>query len=312
MARLIEADKEIVEIKNMKLEGEVNTTAQRFAMMVLQNAPTVDAVPRIEVDKAFQDGYEKGYHRAQLDYGLEDDLSSCGADRRMTKEQAKNYLRSSGFSEEQINEVVKALEPTTKNDLVLIHTEGLDEEIRCTMCTNYMKSDRGCDGSCVVNKDTYKAVMDTIEKRIQPTTKNDLVHNLCDSCTNIGCEFQSGIVRTECAFYMPPHLESDNCGNYIIQEDCISRQAVIDLMMQKWGENFSGDDAMQESIDAIRVLPSVTPQEPTDKCKWIKYDHRTMCPKEHDVDSPYWRIPENRMETLKYCPYCGKEIEVEV
>lgn len=35
----------------------------------------------------------------------------------MTKEQAKNYLRSSGFSEEQINEVVKALEPTTKNNL---------------------------------------------------------------------------------------------------------------------------------------------------------------------------------------------------
>ena len=44
--------------------------------------------------------------------------------------------------------------------------------------------------------------------------------------------------------------------------DCISRQAVIDLMMQKWGENFSGDDSMQESIDAIRVMPSVTPQEP--------------------------------------------------
>jgi hypothetical protein len=42
--------------------------------------------------------------------------------------------------------------------------------------------------------------------------------------------------------------------------DCINRQAVIDLMMQKWGENFSGDDAMQESIDAIRVMPSVTPQ----------------------------------------------------
>ena len=66
-------------------------------------------------------------------------------------------------------------EPTTKNDdLALIHTEGLDEEIRCTMCTNYMKSDRGCDGSCVVNKDMYKAVMDAIEKRIQLTPKNDL------------------------------------------------------------------------------------------------------------------------------------------
>lgn len=42
--------------------------------------------------------------------------------------------------------------------------------------------------------------------------------NLCSSCTNIGCAFQSGIVRTECAFYIPPHIEPDNCGNYVIQE----------------------------------------------------------------------------------------------
>ena len=54
--------------------------------------------------------------------------------------------------------------------------------------------------------------------------------------------------------------------------DCISRQAVIDLMMQKWGENFSGDDAMQESIDAIRVMPSVTPEELIHgKCNQCKY-----------------------------------------
>ena len=59
--------------------------------------------------------------------------------------------------------------------------------------------------------------------------------------------------------------------------DCVSRQAVIDLMMQKWGENFSGDDAMQESIDAIRVMPSVTPQEPQ-TFKWC-----TDC-KEYDQD----------------------------
>lgn len=44
------------------------------------------------------------------------------------------------------------------------------------------------------------------------------IDNLCSSCTNIGCEFQSGIVRTKCAFYMPPQLEPDNCGNYVIQD----------------------------------------------------------------------------------------------
>lgn len=47
----------------------------------------------------------------------------------------------------------------------------------------------------------------------------------------------------------------------------------------------------------------------TETCKWIKYDHRTICPKYHDIDNPYWRIPKN-MDKLKYCPYCGKEIRV--
>lgn len=63
-------------------------------------------------------------------------------------------------------------------------------------------------------------------------------------------------------------LEQEPTTKNDLGVDCISRQAVIDLMMQKWGENFSGDDAMQESIDAIRVLPSVTPQElVTDKIR---------------------------------------------
>ena len=44
-------------------------------------------------------------------------------------------------------------------------------------------------------------------------------------------------------------------------------------------------------------------------CEWIKYDYRTIVPREHDINNPYWRIPEN-MDKLKYCPYCGKEIKV--
>ena len=44
-----------------------------------------------------------------------------------------------------------------------------------------------------------------------------------------------------------------------------------------------------------------------DVCEWIKYDYRTICPKNHDANNPYWRIPDN-MDKLKYCPYCGKKI----
>lgn len=93
--------------------------------------------------------------------------------------------------------------------------------------------------------------------------------------------------------------------------DAVSRNAVINQIFYSTDNN--GDVVLGSALrERIARLPSVTPQEPMDKCKWIKYDYRTMCPKEHiDIDSPYWRMPENRMETLKYCPYCGKEIEVE-
>ena len=51
-------------------------------------------------------------------------------------------------------------------------------------------------------------------------------------------------------------------------------------------------------------------KEETEYCEWIKYDYRTICPKNHDINNPYWKIPDN-MDKLKYCPYCSKEIVVE-
>lgn len=60
-------------------------------------------------------------------------------------------------------------------------------------------------------------------------------------------------------------------------------------------------------IEAVNeVIPKL---EEDDFCEWIKYDYRTICPKYHDADNPYWRIPEN-MDKLKCCPYCGKEIKI--
>ena len=63
---------------------------------------------------------------------------------------------------------IKALEKETCEDIMTIHTQGLDEGIRCAMCTNSMKSDRGCDGGCVVNEAMYKEVMNTIRNHIVP------------------------------------------------------------------------------------------------------------------------------------------------
>ena len=58
--------------------------------------------------------------------------------------------------------------------------------------------------------------------------------NLCDSCTNRGCIFQSGIVRTECAFYIPPSLTCDNCGNYVVVMQPLGREKITQLVE---GEN---------------------------------------------------------------------------
>lgn len=51
-------------------------------------------------------------------------------------------------------------------DVMTIHMQGLEEGIRCAMCTNSMRSNRGCDGSCVVNECMYREVMNTIENHI--------------------------------------------------------------------------------------------------------------------------------------------------
>lgn len=88
-------------------------------------------------------------------------------------------------------------------------------------------------------------------------------------------------------------------------EDAISR---ADVKKYLSAPNENGDRVIYESD--LDLLPPVTPYPKTERCKWIRYDYRTICPQNHDIDNPYWRIPEKRMDVLKYCPYCGKEIEV--
>ena len=70
--------------------------------------------------------------------------------------------------EKWLKELKQLREQEPCDDIMTIHTQGLDEGIRCAMCTNSMKSDRGCDGGCVVNEAMYKEVMNTIRNHIVP------------------------------------------------------------------------------------------------------------------------------------------------
>ena len=83
--------------------------------------------------------------------------------------------------------------------------------------------------------------------------------NLCNSCTNIGCEFQSGIVRTECAFYMPPHIEPDNCGNYVVMQPIAEYQSILDKIRAEietldYLNIEDGSDGYDKYIEQYEVL----------------------------------------------------------
>lgn len=79
-----------------------------------------------------------------------------------------------------------------------------------------------------------------------------------------------------------------NKGNKEHQVVYSSRNSVYNIILKAIDEEFAKE-----------------PQE----CEWIHYDYRTIVPKYHDINNPYWRIPEN-MNKLKYCPYCGRKIKV--
>ena len=88
--------------------------------------------------------------------------------------------------EEVVKEIEKAFEPAFANYIITaltegatasdkeqgtagiqaIYTEALEEGIRCAMCTNTMKSERGCDGGCVVDEKMYKKVLTEINSRL--------------------------------------------------------------------------------------------------------------------------------------------------
>jgi len=102
-----------------------------------------------------------------------------------------------------------------------------------------------------------------------------------------------------------PAMSSDYSNDYIEYLNTIRTSLRLIVHANK----IAGDKIRKNMF--IEAVNDVMPKnlEEDDFCEWIKYDYRTICPKYHDADNPYWRIPEN-MDKLKYCPYCGKEIKI--
>ena len=187
-------------------------------------------------------------------------------------------------------------------------------------CAKEHENDTTYTGHIIVSnlcRDTAN-LLEALEQ--EPTTKNDLGVDREDAVERlnalkqlIGYDKDSEIVKAtqkglDMAISALEHPER-NVVAIVPCGDTISRQAVIDLMMQKWGENFSGDDAMQESIDAIRVMTSVTPQ--VSKGHWIdtndngfQYHRIYKCSHCGNTVCDY---PEN-IQKYKYCSNCGAKM----
>lgn len=69
------------------------------------------------------------------------------------------------------------------NYQTVINTEGLEEEIRCLICTNPNHTDKGCDGNCSYNEKIYKNVVRAVENRLKKIpTDEDKFNEWCTDC----------------------------------------------------------------------------------------------------------------------------------
>ena len=82
----------------------------------------------------------------------------------------------------------------------------------------------------MTNREALRAAIDNMNSDGGMIAMGMTDKSLCDSCTNIGCEFQSGIVRTECAFYMPPQLELHIMRYVIIAINVVCGQSKSQLL----------------------------------------------------------------------------------
>ena len=89
---------------------------------------------------------------------------------KLEKEKVKGIYDSSSIIGEKnvwaeaIEIVKQEAEKYKLYDTISIHTNGLEEGIRCAVCTNQIKSDTGCDGGCCVDENLVKRICDVIHK----------------------------------------------------------------------------------------------------------------------------------------------------
>lgn len=210
---------------------------------------------------------------------------------------------------EKMREIIKALEQPTSDDVMAIHTQGLAEGIRCAMCTNSMKSDKGCDGGCVVDNKMYKKVMETIKSQMfnQPTSDDcvsrQAVVEYIKSCgAELGhdCENEAVI---EDILTLPPVTPTIPSS-----EDCVSRQAVLDkkvLIELPDGQSFYDIDP-----EDVKNIPPVTPTQCIAAVRFSKEDLREICNERIELECTHGTCKDCKNNRKN--PYARKQYTCEL
>lgn len=87
-------------------------------------------------------------------------------------------------------------------------------------------------------------------------------------------------------------------------EDCISRQAVLDILVKY--DNDMGSDVYREIFDNIDKLPSVTPQPKMGQ--WIEHVERDDWDDSEEVWYECDQCHVGSGEASNYCPNCGAKM----
>ena len=90
-----------------------------------------------------------------------------------------------------------------------------------------------------------------LENSLRAVIEDGKIDNLCKSCINLGCEFQSGIVRTECAFYMPPHIEAIPKADYEARLKADLKAILVELQLKIEEFRLDFDGTGEESIQGF-------------------------------------------------------------
>ena len=83
--------------------------------------------------------------------------------------QIKNW-KCNGDAEmyEVIASAIRLLEQPDATSDAISRQAAVDEEIRCVICRNQTKTDRGCDGNCRVDENLHKEIIRIFEKHLLP------------------------------------------------------------------------------------------------------------------------------------------------